>query len=298
MQTCLTPDIPAGLESSDPDLRTRASADRPTPGWCPPRWAGWLHVPVAMCITVAALDLGFGRAPGWPELFLFILLALLLIYGVFSLKSQALGPAFCGLHGISGQVVALTFDDGPDPDTTPRILAALGDTPATFFVVGERARAHPDLIDAIRARGHAIRSHGERHAWQALMTTTRVHDLITGGARSLRALGIDGGPFFRPPFGLVTPPLLSVAREMHLVLVGWTLRSLDTIHPGPPEPFAKRLAARVSNGDIVLLHDSSYRPGGGQPLVVDAVGPLVSSLKARGFSLITIDQLFRVGEEA
>jgi peptidoglycan/xylan/chitin deacetylase (PgdA/CDA1 family) len=251
-----------------------------------------------MCVTVAAIDLGIGHAPGWPELFLFILSALLLIYGIFSLRSQALGPAFCGLHGISDPVVALTFDDGPDPDTTPRILAALGDAPATFFVVGERARAHPDLIDAIRSRGHAIRSHGERHAWQALMTTKRTHDLITQGDRSLKELGIDGGTFFRPPFGLVTPPLLTVARELHLVLVGWTLRSWDTIHPGPPEPFAKRLAARVRNGDIVLLHDSSYRPGGSQPLVVHAVGPLISALKTRGFRMITIDQLFRDREEA
>lgn len=105
-------------------------------GWRPPWWAGWLHVPVLSVGILGFLDLGLGRVPGWPELALSLAAIGLVVLGVLSLKSQALGPALCGPCPSPGpeKRVALTFDDGPDPRTTPRVLEALGDARVTFFV--------------------------------------------------------------------------------------------------------------------------------------------------------------------
>lgn len=267
--------------------------EHPAGAWHSPWCAGWLHVPVALGGLIAWLNVAVGRVPGWPEVALFMALVALVVLAVVSLRSQAMGPAFCGPRPAARKVVALTFDDGPDPRTTPQILEALGDRRATFFVVGEKARAHPDLIAAMQARGHAIVSHGERHSWTAMMTVQGARDLVMAGVQSLRELGIEPSPFFRPPYGLMTPPLLSAVREAGLTLVGWSRRSWDTVRSGPADQFAVQLAERIRNGDIVLLHDTADGNRGRKPLGMAATRPLVAALTARGFDLVTVDELAR-----
>jgi peptidoglycan/xylan/chitin deacetylase (PgdA/CDA1 family) len=285
--------LPGRCPAHDSRPAARPSAAPSSLAWRPPWWAGWLHVPVLSVGVVGFLDLGLGRVPGWPELALSLAAIALVVLGVLSLRSQALGPALCGPCPGPGPAkrVALTFDDGPDPRTTPRILEALGAAHATFFVVGERARAHPELIAAMRARGHAIASHGERHSWTPMMTVAGARRLVLDGQRSLRSLGIPDGPFFRPPFGLTTPPLQVAVRAAGLTLVGWSRRSWDTLDLGSADRFAVRLARRVRDGDIVLLHDGAEGIGGREPLGVAAAGRLVAELQSRGFRLITVAEL-------
>jgi peptidoglycan-N-acetylglucosamine deacetylase len=268
-----------------------------SPVWQPPWWSGWLHVPVGLVSIVAFLDLGLGRVPELPEFGLVLLVCGLIVMSIVNLRTQALAPAFCGPRPGSMKRVALTFDDGPDPETTPLVLEALGNHRATFFVVGQKARAHPELISTMQAAGHLIASHGDRHCWRAMTSVLRARQLIVDGAQTLRDLGIEGRRFFRPPYGLMIPPLAAVAREAGVTVVGWSRRSLDTIRSGPPDAFAVNLAARVQNGDIVLLHDAPEHPGGRRPLGITATGRLITELEAKGFEFVTVDELYAATED-
>lgn len=273
------------------DTRATARLAAGSRAWRPPWWHGWLALPFGLVALVALADLPLGRQPGWPEAGLLLLAGALSVLGAVSLRTQALAPALCGPRPGAAPRVALTFDDGPDPATTPLVLAALGRHRATFFVIGEKARAHPELIHAIRDAGHQVASHGERHCWRAMVGPARARRQILDGRRTLRQLGIDDGGFFRPPYGLMIPPLAAALRQTGSLAVGWSLRSLDTVRRGDPRVFAAALAARVRNGDIVLLHDAPERPGGRRPLGIEAAATLVAALESRGFEFVTVAAL-------
>ena len=271
-------------------------ADGRSSVWRPPWWSGWLHVPVALFALLAGYDLVTGRAPGVLELNFALLLCGLIFYGAINLRAQAFSAALCGPCPGRAKRVALTFDDGPDPETTPLVLDALGRCRATFFVVGEKARAHPELIAAMRAAGHQVASHGERHCWRAMTGVTSARRLVLDGLRTLRELGVESGLYFRPPYGLMIPPLVVATREAGVTVVGWSRRSFDTVRRDSPEGFTRKLAACVKNGDIVLLHDAPERRGERPPLGVTAAAFLVAELAARGFELVTVEDLLAGSE--
>src|SRR5262249_8022340 len=126
--------------------------------------------------------------------------------------------------------IALTFDDGPDPEVTPRILellAAHGQR-ATFFVIGRRAEAEPALVRAIAEQGHAIGNHSYTHAWLTpLWRTERLAPVLLRGQEVLERVAGVRPRWFRPPVGLFGPRVAPAARRAGLALVGWTLRSND-----------------------------------------------------------------------
>jgi len=265
--------------------------------WRPAWWAGWLHLPLALFAMLPYLDLALERRPDWPEYAIGMTLFGLFLLGVFSPRLQAFGPVLCGPRPGARPRVALTFDDGPDPETTPRVLNALGEHQATFFVIGEKAKRYPELVAAMHAAGHQICSHGIRHSWSLVLSPWRARRLTLGGLHALSQVGVQERRFFRAPYGLMTPPLMSVLRESGITPVGWSLRSWDSIHPGPADAFAIRLAQRTRNGDIILLHDAPEHPGGRRPLGIEATATLVRTLTSRGFDLVAIETLYR-GDEA
>jgi peptidoglycan/xylan/chitin deacetylase (PgdA/CDA1 family) len=176
-------------------------------------------------------------------------------YAVFSPRCQFFAPV---LRGISQRdAVALTFDDGPDPEVTPRILDTLAahNAKATFFVIGNHAQAHPALLRRIHDAGHALGNHSLDHHhfgvnrnrayWtHQLETTQKIVADITGHPPFL----------FRPPMGFKTRALAAAAKELRLPIVGWSVRAYDT-HPTPPELLTRRLLKHTAGHDIVLLHD-------------------------------------------
>jgi peptidoglycan/xylan/chitin deacetylase (PgdA/CDA1 family) len=176
--------------------------------------------------------------------------------------------------------VALTFDDGPDPYYTPQALAALrayGVT-ATFCLVGENARAHPDLVQAIVADGHTLCN----HSWN--------HDVLLGG-RSRQAIQADllrtneairaAVPdariaYFRQPGGAWKYPVVSVAHELGMMPLHWTVDPADWRAPGAGS-IAATVTAGTGPGSIVLLHDS----GGNRQGTVDALYRILPNLVSR-----------------
>ncbi|WP_455287918.1 polysaccharide deacetylase family protein [Cupriavidus necator] len=182
-------------------------------------------------------------------------------------RSNWLGPNLLRLPPSAHDCVGLTFDDGPNPELTPRVLDMLDQhgARATFFCIGARAAAHPALVREIIRRGHAVENHSMYH---------RLHFSVFGPGRMLRDIGaaqqvlsdITGQAprFFRAPAGLRNPFLEPVLCRLGLQLAAWTRRGFDTRSDYDAASVARRLTRNLAGRDILLLHDGD--PG------IDAAG--------------------------
>jgi peptidoglycan/xylan/chitin deacetylase (PgdA/CDA1 family) len=187
--------------------------------------------------------------------------------------------------------IALTFDDGPDPEVTPRVLDVLAahGARATFFCVGGRARRHPGLVRDVAAAGHAVENHTEHHstgfAWYG---RARLRAEIDAAQRTLAALAGRAPRYFRAPFGMRSPLLDPALAQLGLRLVSWTRRGYDTRDADAARVLG-RLVRGLAAGDILVLHDGVAT---GRPMPANtalAVLPaLLQHVRAAGLRPVTL----------
>lgn len=189
-------------------------------------------------------------------------------------RSTLLGPNWTRLPEHAGRTIALTIDDGPDPDVTPRVLDLLDQfgARATFFCIGERARRYPQWIEAIVARGHALENHSQRHRHTfSLSGPAALRREIDAAQRTLTELGGTRPLFFRAPAGLRNPFLEPVLCELGLQLASWTRRGFDT-RAHDADTITRRLLHGLAPRDILLVHDGhAARDARGEPVVLDVL---------------------------
>jgi peptidoglycan/xylan/chitin deacetylase (PgdA/CDA1 family) len=182
--------------------------------------------------------------------------------------------------GSSG--VALTFDDGPDPEVTPRVLDLLAEfgSRATFFVLGEKARAHPKLVRRIRAEGHRIGNHTYTHARCDRLSRDKLRNEVEATAVAIAEVcGTPPERLFRPPFGALRP-----GQAVELALEGWrvTLWSQDgQDYLGVPAEAVAAVGSMLEPRDILLLHDRI-------PATAEALPALLARLAERRLTAVTV----------
>jgi peptidoglycan/xylan/chitin deacetylase (PgdA/CDA1 family) len=190
----------------------------------------------------------------------------------------------------AGQV-ALTFDDGPDPDVTPRVLDLLDRfrARATFFCIGALAERHPDLCREIVQRGHAIENHSQNHRYHfATFGPRRMAAEIDAGQASLGRIAGAAPRFFRPTAGLRNPFLDPLLARRGLILATWTRRGYDSLR-GDAERVLSRLSQNLAAGDILLLHDGSPAlTSAGDPVVLVVLPRLLERIQAAGLQSVTL----------
>ncbi|HEV3054628.1 MAG TPA: polysaccharide deacetylase family protein [Solirubrobacteraceae bacterium] len=220
--------------------------------------------------------------------------------GVFFPRLEMYGPIVS--RGPAGRrSVALTFDDGPHPVTTRRILAVLAATHhrATFFVLGAKARRHPQVVREIHAAGHTLGVHGDRHdRLHAFRMPWRVRDDILRAARAVEdATGVRPR-FFRPPLGHTSLTTTQGVRRAAMTIVSWSTRGLDGLRGRAPEAVVARVARGVTDGAIVMLHDASEHDDF-EPASVRALPELLRLLDDREWTSVGLDTLLdQPGEES
>lgn len=194
---------------------------------------------------------------------------------------------------VGSAACALTFDDGPHPEVTPRVLdllAAHGQR-ATFFVVGMHARAHGGLLRRIRAEGHALGLHSDTHhrAFNCWGPGAVRRDLERCAQAVADATGEAPPRLFRPPVGLKNPIVASVVQRLALVTVTWSARAWDTAG-APPGRIAARLVAGARPRAIVLLHDG-HEPAhpGDRAATAAALALALPTLPTRSVALAATD---------
>ncbi len=199
------------------------------------------------------------------------------------------------VSGSDGKRVALTFDDGPSPIWTPRILDALraSRVKATFFMLGHHVRRYPQTARRVAAEGHEIGNHGYAHNVMLYYTPPQLEAEVLFTDRILREVTGRIPRFFRPPKAWLLPRIRRAVRGMGYEIVLWSLNSKDWVM-FDHRRMAASLLRRVRDGDIILFHDSGnvFTDEGGDRSQTAAVIPLlVEGLRERGFSCVTVGEL-------
>jgi peptidoglycan-N-acetylglucosamine deacetylase len=245
------------------------------PHWWP--WALSALVADHLCLTAAGL---------WP-------------------RSSLLGPNWVRLpvtvNGQSAPTVALTIDDGPDPEVTPQALALLAEhgAAATFFCVGERVARHPQLARQIVEQGHTLGNHSLRHSHRfSLMGPRALTTEVLGAQQAIRNATGETAQFFRAPAGLRNVFLEPVLARVGLRLVSWTRRGFDTVSACPARVLA-RLTRGLAARDILLLHDghAAHTPSG-RPVVLEVLPQLLAALAAAQLTPVSLATALQAAERS
>jgi peptidoglycan/xylan/chitin deacetylase (PgdA/CDA1 family) len=210
-------------------------------------------------------------------------------------RSSLLGPNVTRLPEAAAarREIAITIDDGPDPEVTPQVLDLLDeyDQRATFFCIAERVHEHPGLAREIMARGHSIQNHTARHRPNFSLLGPRGFADEIGHAQRVLEETIGQRPTcFRAPAGLRNPFLAPVLHRMGLSLVSWTRRGFDTRERNAATVLA-RLTKGLKAGDILLLHDGhAARTAEGRPVVLDVLPALLARVRADDLRTVTLPE--------
>lgn len=188
------------------------------------------------------------------------------------------------------KVVALTFDDGPHAEHTPRVLDVLKEhnTPATFFVVGSNVERSPELVRRMVHEGHNVANHTYSHRGTLPISSyrrvcaelNRCNEAIATTTRRRTML-------FRPPFGVTNPIIGRAVRELGLQSIGWSIRSLDTISHRSREEVCQRVIRRLRGGDIILLHDRCEDAD-------KLARMIITQATSRGYRFVSLEELLNV----
>jgi peptidoglycan/xylan/chitin deacetylase (PgdA/CDA1 family) len=200
----------------------------------------------------------------------------------------------------SAPVVALTFDDGPDPRHTPQVLDVLAraGVTATFFVVGRNALAHPGLVRRIVGEGHEVANHTQDHLWLDRLGADEVRQQIVAGTASLRRAGAPPPRAFRPPRGWTSAEVARAAGGLGLRSVFWTDCLEARLHRGA-RTAADEVARGARPGSVLLLHDGGHLDGPNPQALdrgatVEALPHLLAGLRRRGLTPTSLRRLMPV----
>ncbi|OYT69315.1 MAG: polysaccharide deacetylase [Armatimonadetes bacterium JP3_11] len=181
--------------------------------------------------------------------------------------------------------IALTFDDGPHPLYTPKLVAILNkyQVKATFFVVGKMAEQYPELVHLLQQSGHAIGNHTYHHVNLTRLTPEQIAVEIKACGKVIQNLTGQAPHLFRPPGGDYNQTVAEIANALGYWLILWTDDPGDYARPNEAT-LKQRLLDQLSNGGIILLHD-------GVPETIDLLPQLLDYLKREGYEIVLVDEM-------
>jgi len=250
------------------------------------RWQPAPAIRASMAVHVAGVIVLAFEPAAWPWV-AGLLVANHLALGVAVLcpRSRVLGPNLVRLPAAAARrgEVCITFDDGPNPETTPRVLDLLDRyrAKATFFCIGENAVAWPELVKDIARRGHGVENHSYRHRHAFALYGLRRLQSEVDSAQALIAEMTGRAPqFFRAPAGFRGPLLDPILAVRGLRYVSWTRRGFDAVSRNATRVL-RRLVPGLAAGDVLLLHDT-------KPLVLEVLPELLEEIVARGLKPVSL----------
>jgi peptidoglycan-N-acetylglucosamine deacetylase len=291
-------------EERGPNLQTtRAEKQRVTFGGC----GG-----IALRATIRSMNPSIIAAPSAIAAGI----AAMTAYGAAHPRSQLFGHTISRTD--SAKILAITFDDGPNPALTPKLLDLLAkyNAFATFFVVGKCVRESPALVKEIAARGHVIGNHTESHPHLAFCGREETRHELQTCSQAIAQILHEEPRWFRPPFGLRSPWTIDIARQLGMHTAMWTLipgdwrdkpaewliRKMSPIaahinaqNPSSRKPSSKAdvSAGKSSKGDILCLHDGDYaRPSADRTATLAALQYWLPRWRDLGLEFVTMSQVF------
>jgi len=184
--------------------------------------------------------------------------------------------------------IALTFDDGPHPVYTPMILDILKENgiKATFFIIGENAEKHPDIVRRIIAEGHEIGNHTYSHPHLKNIGEKQLTKELKETEKLLKEKFSYTPALFRPPEGYCCSAVTNSVNTMGYTMVLWDVDTTDWAH-NPSDNIVKTVLASTKDGSIILCHDFVTKPSP----TPDAIRVFIPKLKAKGYNFVTVSEL-------
>jgi len=237
--------------------------------------------------------LGFLKSENLISLWWIILVVLvwliLTIVGSFHIRWNFFLKAFHKNNRIKESVIALTFDDGPNKEFTPKVLSLLKKyhAKATFFCIGENVEQHSEILKEIIKEGHLIGNHSFYHKNSfGFLSVEKVVEELEKTQKVIEEKVSLNVRFFRPPFGVTNPNIAKAVKKLNLYTFGWSIRSLDTIAKDPEKVYTK-IVSKIKKGDVLLMHDSSE-------LSVVVLEKVLRYLDQNNIRTITLDKMFNL----
>lgn len=188
------------------------------------------------------------------------------------------------------RVVALTFDDGPDEQMTPKVLDVLKrhNIKATFFLVGAKVESHPHIVRQMVEQGHIVANHTYSHSGLFPLSSARKVEQEVRRCNDAISAAVGVRPrLFRPPFGVTNPIIGRVIGVLGLTAIGWSVRSLDTVSAKSCSEVCRRVEEKLHQGAIILLHDRCAKAD----VLLESI---INSTLERGYDFVTLDKMLQI----
>jgi peptidoglycan/xylan/chitin deacetylase (PgdA/CDA1 family) len=225
----------------------------------------------------------------WTYILLGAFWLALTIIGSFHIRWNYHLPALHCNKKVHNKLVAITFDDGPHPSFTPKVLELLQkyNAKASFFCVGHQVHQFGEIVNKIVANGHTVGNHTYSHSnkFGFFGTQKVILELQRTNMAIKETTGLDP-KFYRPAFGVTNPSIGRAVKKLQLNTIGWNIRSLDTTKRSK-KTVLERITNKIKKGDIILLHDSSDK-------TVEVLEQLLLFLQRNEIQSVTVDQLLDI----
>lgn len=227
------------------------------------------------------------------------ILIIMFVYTILPTLMVRLGGFGVYCKGKKRHGIALTFDDGPDPEYTPQLLDLLRtfQIKSTFFVLGSKAEKYPELILRMHKEGHLIGIHNYVHWANALMTPKKVRQQLHDSVKAIENIIGIRPIYYRPPWGIINIFDLFLLKRFRLVL--WSLMVRDWSSSGGKERIKYKLQTKLKHTDIIVLHDSGQTFGADHnaPMyMLEALGEFLEEYTRRGFTFLRVDKQIQVDD--
>lgn len=231
----------------------------------------------------------FGNIPAWLYVLFVFIWFLITAIGSFQIKWNYHLQSLNHNYKVSENHISITFDDGPNPDFTPKVLALLKENNAkvTFFLIGKNAEKHHEIVRQIVEDGHTIGNHSYSHSKNfGFFSSEKVAAELNKTNSILKEITGKEIKMFRPPFGVTNPNIRRALKNTGHFSIGWSKRSLDTTKLSE-ERILKRITSDLKKGDIILLHDSSVK-------TIAVLEQLLLTLQPHKLQSVPVDRLLEI----
>ena len=231
----------------------------------------------------------FGEVPVWLYLLFVFIWILITAIGSFQIQWNYHLQSLNHNYQTSENHISITFDDGPNPEFTPKVLALLKNynAKATFFLIGKNAEKHPEIVRQIIEEGHTIGNHSYSHSKNfGFFSSEKVAAELRQTNSILKKITGKDLKLFRPPFGVTNQNIKKGLKNTGHYSIGWSKRSFDTTNISE-EKIIKRITSNLKKGDIILLHDSSAKS-------VAVLEQLLLTLPPHKLQSVPVDRLLEI----
>ena len=246
----------------------------------------------SLCFILECLAIGlliyFVGISCWWFLIPILIFKAFIIYGAANIQSNFFIKAHCN-STTTEKVIAISFDDGPNAEYTPKVLSTLAEynATATFFVIGKNISGNENLIKMIDVAGHTLGNHTFSHSFfidfKSKMGFMFELDTTSDLVYSIIKKRMN---YFRPPYGVTTPNIARASKTLNYSIIGWNIRSLDTTKD-TEENIAQRVISQLKPGAIILFHDTSSK-------TVEVLKQTLNFAKENGFKIVSVEELLKI----